>query len=100
MLKNKMVSAVFLPSDVHTKAACSEDPLLTEKVRYYREWLANDTVRNRIANSAARIDEYQHLVAMSSTVVNGQDIVTFAPFQQLFYVDSDWSYTPLRVTKL
>ncbi len=54
---------------------------LLKKVHYYREWLANDAARNRLANSAKKIDKYKY-VATRSTFVKGQEIVTFAPFRQ------------------
>jgi cellulose synthase/poly-beta-1,6-N-acetylglucosamine synthase-like glycosyltransferase len=58
-----------------------EDPILVKKVQYYTEWLANDAVRNRIANSAKSINDYEYH-ATQSTFVKEQEIVTFAPFQQ------------------
>ena len=58
-----------------------DDPIIAEKVQYYTEWLANNAARNRIANSAKRIGEYEYS-AIQSTFVKGQEIITFAPFQQ------------------
>src|SRR5260370_4766155 len=58
-----------------------DDPIIAKKVPSYTEWLANDAARNRIANSAKNIGEYEY-IATQSTFVNGQEIVTFAPFQQ------------------
>jgi len=58
-----------------------DDPIIAKKVQYYTEWLANDAQRNRIANSAKKLGQYEYL-ATQSTFVKGQEIVTFAPFQQ------------------
>ena len=82
MLRDQILRSVALPSINPAQVTRGEDSTVTKKVQYYREWLANDAVRNRIANSGERIDEYEHTVALSSTIVNGQEIVTFAPFQQ------------------
>lgn len=82
MLKDKKMNTISTSSGLYTKVTCSEDSAIAEKVHSYRAWLANDAVRNRVANSAAMMDEYQHMVAMSSIIVNEQEIVTFAPFRQ------------------
>src|SRR5437588_1522339 len=67
-----------LPSDT---VCVHDDPLIAKKVHYYTEWLANDAERNRLVNSFKRIGEYEY-IATEPTVVNGQEIMTFAPFQQ------------------
>ena len=82
MLKAKILGSISIPSGIGTEVTHGEDPTFAKKVQFYKEWLADDAARNRIANSAKRIDEYQHVVALSSTIVNGQEIVTFAPFQE------------------
>src|SRR5260370_33734098 len=60
-----------------------DDPIIAKKVQYYAEWLANDGARNCLTNSAKKIAEYEY-IAIQPTVVKGQEVVTFAPFQQKF----------------
>jgi cellulose synthase/poly-beta-1,6-N-acetylglucosamine synthase-like glycosyltransferase len=64
-----------------SKLVVHDDPIIAKKVHYYTKWLANEVQRNRIANSAKNIGEYEY-TATQSTIVRGQEIVTFAPFQQ------------------
>ena len=58
-----------------------DDPIIAKKVQYYAEWLAKDAARNCLANSAKKIAEYEY-IAIQPTFVKGQEVVTFAPFQQ------------------
>jgi len=65
-----------------------DDPTIAKKVQYYTEWLANDAKRNRIANSAQKIGEYEY-IATQSTFVKGQETVTFRAFSTEFVCNAD-----------
>jgi cellulose synthase/poly-beta-1,6-N-acetylglucosamine synthase-like glycosyltransferase len=94
MLKDKILSPVPIPSDIRTDVISCEDPIVAQKIQYYEEWLANDAVRSRIANSAEKIEDYEHIAAIP-TFIDGQEIVTFAPFEQKL---SAWqTITPKQV---
>src|SRR3954451_25112025 len=78
LTSDKVLMQNTLTSD---KFVVHDDSLIAKKVHYYTEWLAKDAERNRLVNSLKKIGEYDY-IATESTLVNGQEIITFAPFQQ------------------
>src|SRR5437879_3070021 len=82
-MQNTLPSDTLLMQNTHpSDTLCvHDDPVIAKKVQYYTEWLTKDAERNRLVNSFKRIGEYEY-IATEPTFVNGQEIITFAPFQQ------------------
>jgi cellulose synthase/poly-beta-1,6-N-acetylglucosamine synthase-like glycosyltransferase len=54
---------------------------VAEQVKYYAQWLDDDTQRGYAINSQEAIEEYRD-IALRTTEMNGKEIAIFAPFRQ------------------